>query len=131
MARRRSANPPGKPLHRQPIPTVVRIDNMIFSGAISGMDRTTGETPKDLDTEIANAFANVKASIEQVGGTMDDIAKLTVFMTDRNQRDIVNKHWLKAFPDENDRPVRHTIGGPLGGDFRIQLEFVAVVRSGA
>jgi len=87
--------------------------------------------PADPETQIANAFANVKASLEAVGGTTGDIGKMTVFLADRNMRDLVNKPWLAMFPNEHDRPVRHTIGGPLGGNFIIQIEFVAVVENNA
>lgn len=128
MKHRVAAHPKGKSLHKQPIPTVSRVGNMIFSSAISGMDINTGEMPADPEKQIANAFANAKASVEEVGGTVGDIGKMTVFLADRNMRDIVNKYWLAMFPDEHDRPVRHTIGGPLAGDFVIQIEFVAVTE---
>lgn len=128
MPHRIAAHPKGKSLHKQPIPTVTRVGNMIFSSAISGMDLATGDVPVDPEKQIANAFANVKASLEAVGGTTGDIGKMTVFLADRNMRDLVNKPWLAMFPNEHDRPVRHTIGGPLGGGFIIQIEFVAVVE---
>lgn len=127
MPVRTSGDLPGKALHRQPIPTYCRVGNMIFSSAISGIDRETGEASEDAETQIGMAFANMKAAVEQAGGTTENIAKLTVYMADRNQRDLINKFWLETFPDENSRPVRHAIGGPLGGGFMVQLEFVAVV----
>ena len=127
MSQRRSAHPPGKPMHKQPIPTVTRVGNMIFSAAISGMDLKTGETPQDPEQQIRLAFENMKASVEVVGGTVGDIAKLTVFLKDRSMRDMVNKYWLFMFPDEHDRPVRHTAGAPGAADFIIQLEFIAVL----
>jgi len=129
MKHRVAAHPKGKSLHKQPIPTVTRVGNIIFSSAIGGMNLATGEVPSDPDKQIANAFANVKASVEEVGGTVGDIGKMTVFLADRNMRDVVNKYWLAMFPDEHDRPVRHTIGGPLAGEFIIQIEFVAVVAT--
>jgi 2-iminobutanoate/2-iminopropanoate deaminase len=125
---RQAAHPKGKSLHKQPIPTVARVGNMIFSSAISGMDIVTGEVPKDPEKQIENAFANAKASVEAVGGTVGDIGKMTVFLADRNMRDVLNKYWLAMFPDEHGRPVRHVIGGPLAGDFIVQIEFVAVAQ---
>ena len=127
MKHRQAGHPKGKSLHKQPIPTVTRVGNMIFSSAISGMDLATGETPADAEQQIANAFANVKASVEEVGGSVGDIGKMTVFLADRKMRDIVNKHWLAMFPDEHDRPVRHTLGAPGAADFIIQIEFIAVI----
>lgn len=101
---------------------------MIFSGAISGMDRTTGEFPDDAEAQIVNAFANMRDVIEAAGGRLEDIGKVTVLIRDRKQRDILNVHWLKAFPDPHSRPVRHAAGAPNAPEMVVQLEFIAVVE---
>jgi 2-iminobutanoate/2-iminopropanoate deaminase len=128
MAKRKSIELGELPLHQgQPFPAAVRIGNMIFSSAISGLDRATKKVPDDAMAQIRNAFANVKSIIEAAGGTTGDIAKVQVFLKDRDMRPMVNEEWVKMFPDPHDRPVRHTVGGPLPGNYVIQLEFVAVV----
>ena len=128
MTSRVSSDPSGQPLHRQPAPSATRIGNIIFSGAISGMDRETGEFPDDAEQQIINAFDNMRAVIEAAGGTMEDIGKVTLLIRDRKQRDIVNVHWVKAFPDPHSRPVRHAPGAPNAPEMIIQLEFIAVVQ---
>jgi len=128
MKHRQGAHPKGKPMHKQPFPTVTRVGNMIFSSALSGTDLATGELPKDAEKQIEHAFANVKACVEEVGGTVGDIGKMVVYLADRNMREVVNKYWVAMFPDEHDRPVRHTIGGDLPGGFIIQIEFIAVTQ---
>jgi 2-iminobutanoate/2-iminopropanoate deaminase len=128
MKHRHGAHPKGKSLHSQPFPTVTRVGNMIFSSALSGTDLATGQAPKEPEKQIENAFINVKACVEEVGGTVGDIGKMVVYLADRNMREIVNKYWVAMFPDEHDRPVRHTIGGPLPGEFIIQIEFIAVTE---
>ena len=127
MTKRQSMDPPGHPMHRQPIPTVSRVGNMIFSANISGMDLATGEVPSEPERQIANAFANMKAAVEAAGGTLENIGKLSVSLKDRSMRDVVNKYWLESFPDEKSRPVRHTAGGPASPEFIVQLEFIAVL----
>lgn len=129
MTSRVSSDPAGQTLHRQPVPSATRIGNMIFSSAISGMDRETGEFPEDAEQQIVNAFDNMRAVVEAAGGTMEDIGKVTVLIRDRKQRDILNVHWLKAFPDEHSRPVRHAAGAPGAAEMVIQMEFIAVVES--
>ena len=54
-------------------------------------------------------FANVRRVIEAAGGTPDDIVKMTVWITDRALRPIMNKHWVEMFPDPHSRPARHTV----------------------
>lgn len=53
--------------------------------------------------------------------------KVTVWLSDRSLRDILNVHWLEMFPDPNDRPVRHTMRGNLDGNMKIQCDFIAFV----
>jgi enamine deaminase RidA (YjgF/YER057c/UK114 family) len=129
MPKRVSTNPPGKPLHRQPIPTATRIGNIIFSSAIGGMDLQSGEIPEDAQTQIANAFINMRLSLEAAGASLEDVGKLTVALRDRGLRETVNRYWLEAFPDEDSRPVRHAVGAPQAPEMAIQLEFIAVADS--
>lgn len=113
----------------QPIPNATRVGNIVVSGGIGGRDRATGAMPEDLADEVANCFANLEAIVAAAGITCADIAKVTVFAADRGLRDLVNEHWLRLFPDEHSRPVRHTLVQQLSG-MRIQLEFLAVVTEG-
>ncbi len=53
-------------------------------------------------------FARVKAVVEAGGGSMDAIAKMTFWVTDRAHRDQINVEWIKYFPDPASRPARHT-----------------------
>lgn len=127
MAKRQIIELPDMKLHNQPFPAAVRIGNMIYSSAISGMDKETNKVPDDPQAQIRNAFANVATIVAAGGGTTGDIAKMQVFLADRDMRPMVNEEWVKMFPNEDDRPVRHTIGGPLPANYIIQLEFVAVI----
>ena len=127
MAKRRSIDIPDLPMHKNPFPTVVRIKDMIFSSAISGMGRGDAGLPEDAMDQIRNAFKNMKDLVEDAGGTTDDIAAVKVFLADIDMRPMVNEEWVKMFPDAHDRPVRHTIAGPLQSTYVIQMEFTAVV----
>ncbi len=127
MAERQSINLPGKPMHPQPFPAASRVGNIIYSSAISGKDPESGEVPDDAAAQIAIAFSNMKGLVEAGGGAVGDIVKVQVFMEDRSQRDLVNTEWVAMFPDEDSRPVRHTIAGPLPSNYIIQMEFVAVI----
>ena len=115
--------------HGAPIPFGARVGNMIFSSGILGADPATGKVPEDLESQCEFAFANMKSLVENGGGDISGIGKITVYMKDRAQRDAVNKPWLAKFPDENDRPARHAIeydAFPPG--VLVQLEIIAVVE---
>lgn len=127
MAKREVIDFPGMPKHRQPISTCIKIGNMVFTSAINGSDAATETIPNEPEKQIALAFQNMKKIIEAAGGSLDNIAKVTVFMKDLQHRDLVNKEWLKLFSDEKNRPCRHALKYDLGGNMVIQLEMIAVL----
>jgi 2-iminobutanoate/2-iminopropanoate deaminase len=127
MDKRRSISVPGAS-HANPIPSASRKGPFVVSGAISGMDPATGKVPEDLDQQCRQMFDNVRRVITAAGGTPDDIVKMTVWITDRALRPVLNKHWVEMFPDPQSRPARHTVAS---GDFtppmQIQCDLLAVV----
>jgi enamine deaminase RidA (YjgF/YER057c/UK114 family) len=128
MGRRQSIEGSGLPKHPQPFPTAVKLGNMVFTSAIGGQDPETGKAPDDPEAQIRNAFGHLATVLKLSGGTPSDIAKVTVHLKDRAMRDLVNVEWVKMFPDEKDRPVRHTVAADLPGKNVIQLEAIAVLK---
>jgi len=64
-------------------------------------------TAEDLDRQLTNLFSYVKDIVE-AGADHEDIIKMNVWLKDHNDRELLNKHWIQMFPDENARPARHT-----------------------
>ena len=126
MTQRRSLSAPDIPSHQNPIPAATRIGNLLFSSAIGGEDPATHELPEDVAAQIANTFTTVRAIMREAGGTPDNIGKMSVYLADKNNRKLVNPHWLEMFPDEHSRPVRHTTEQPLPPGRHIQIEIIAV-----
>ena len=129
MSRRRIAMIGGKGVHVNPIPDAVRIANTITSGAIPGVDPKTGKAPEDFETQARLVFAHIKELVEALGGTMDDVLKLEVKLKNLADRAILNTIWLETFPDEADRPARHTVEGSMTGNYLVQIEFTAVLAA--
>jgi 2-iminobutanoate/2-iminopropanoate deaminase len=126
MARRKSIHIKGME-HGAPIPNGVVIDNMIFSSAISGKDAKTGVLSPDPDEQAEAMFRNLRLFMETAGGAPENIAYMKVYLKEEKLRDSVNKAWLKMFPDEHDRPARHSIKTELRGDNLFQIEVIAVL----
>ena len=112
--------------HGNPIPVAVKIGGMVYTGGVAGTNEA-GVTPTDPDEQIGQVFKNLKRIVEAAGGMVADIAKIDVKLRDMSHRPIVNKHWLAMFPDEHDRPARHTSQADLPGTLAIQVEMVAVL----
>ena len=126
MARRQSIYVEGFG-HKNPIPAACRLGNVVTSGIIYGLDVATGKPADGLQRQCALMFEHVRAIVEAAGGTLDDIVKLNVWMTDRSQRQAINDAWLALFPDPDTRPARQTMQGVLTPGILVQCDFLAVV----
>ena len=65
-------------------------------------------------------------SWQAAGGSTDDIIKMTVWMADRSQRDVLNAEWLKMFPDEHVAPRAPHLAGRARRRPLIQCDITAV-----
>jgi len=114
--------------HRNPLPVASRIGDIVASGVLTGRDPGTGEMPTDLATQCANAFHHVRSVMTAAGGSVDDVLKLTVHLSDARDREALNDEWTRMFPDAATRPVRQVIAATLDGDARIHVDILAVIR---
>ena len=126
MATRRVLGVPGIS-HTNPIPQAVEIGRLVFSSAIFGEDPETGEIPPDPARQAELCFQHVRTILEQAGGTPAQIARMSVYLADDAHREHVNREWLAMFPDDDDRPARHTTRADLRRGMLVQVEFVAVL----
>ncbi|WHO75431.1 RidA family protein [Rhizobium sp. BT03] len=113
--------------HKYPVPNACRIDNLVVSGAIQGVDPETHVMPEDLASQCAHLFENMKAIVEAAGGTIEDIIKMTVYLRDRDNRGPLNAEWVRMFPDPAARPARHAQPLLVEGPSMVQCDFIAVV----
>ena len=128
MPRRRVLEVPGV-AHDAPIPMGVRMGNLVVSSGIAGKDPETGEMPADPARQAQLMFQHVRTLMEGAGGSPADIAHVTVYVKDLAYRDHVNREWLAMFPDEHDRPARHTLVWDLRAGMLVQCEILAVLDS--
>ncbi len=128
MVKREVVKVTNAPKHGEnPIPICVKMGNMIFPSVIGGRDPKESAMSDDPNKQVPQAFLNMKNIIEAAGGTTDSIAKVIVYLKDFKHRELVNKEWVKMFPNEDNRPARHTMQHDLAGKNFIQLDVIAVV----
>lgn len=113
--------------HKNPIPAACRIGDILMSGIVYGLDPATGKPAETLDAQCALMFGHIRAIMAEAGGSTGDIVKVTVWLSDRSQREPVNREWLAMFPDPENRPARQAMAGDLDGGKLVQCDFVAVM----
>ncbi len=113
--------------HENPIPVASRKGPFVFSGALTGRDPDTGGLPETLDEQVANIFRHVRALMAEVGGTTDDIMKMTVWLVDHRNRAALNREWIDLFPDPSSRPARHVVKADLDSGILVQADVTAIL----
>ena len=113
--------------HKNPIPAACRLGNMLMTGIVTGSDPATGKLAATLEAQCANIFHHVRSIMQAAGGSTDDIIKMSVWMSDRSRRDVLNAEWVKMFPDADARPARHTSQASLEGGQLIVCDITAVI----
>jgi len=116
-------------VHANPVPTASRIGPFLFSGVLTGRDPDTGQTPASLDEQCSNVFARVRELMAAVGGSTDDIAKMTFWLSNYRDRDALNREWVTMFPDASSRPARQAMAAQLDGGSLIHCDLVAVLNA--
>jgi 2-iminobutanoate/2-iminopropanoate deaminase len=123
---RKSITGPGFSHGDNPIPAASRVGPLLISGAIFGVDASTGRVPPDIESQCANVFSLMLSILAAGGATIEDVAKVTVYLRPGIQRSILNAEWLRVFPNSESRPARHTVVNPNLPDGQlIQCDFIA------
>ncbi len=128
---KRSITVPGVSHFGAPIPMGARVGNVIWSSGIAGNDPSTDTIPQAPELQARYMFQHVRTLLERGGATLDDVVRMTVYVTEESMRSHVNREWIAAFPDPEDRPARHTLVHPLRGTATMQVDFMAVVQDRA
>jgi len=60
----------------------VRVGDTVYMSGQIGLDPATMQMVDGIDAQIVRVFENLKAVAEAAGGTLADVVKLNVFLTD-------------------------------------------------
>lgn len=105
----------------------VKAGNLIFlSGQIPLVPATMELVQGDISAQIRQVFENLKAVTEAAGGNMDDIYKLTVFLTDLTHFPQVNEIMATYFQEPY--PARAAVQvSRLPKDVAVEMDAIMVL----
>lgn len=76
-------------------------DTVYLSGQI-GLDPVSMQMVEGIEAQIQQVFSNLKAVAKASGGTLSDVVKLNIFLTDLDNFALVNEimasHFTQPFP---------------------------------
>ena len=113
-------------------PHARRVGQLLFLSGIGPRDARDDSIPADFTAQCHSVFANVRAVLEASGAKWEDLADVTVYLTDM-ARDFpaYNAVWAQYFPDAASAPCRTTLGiTALPTPIAIELKCVAALPEG-
>lgn len=105
----------------------VRVENTVYlSGQIPLVPETMQMVEGDMEAQIRRVFDNLKAVAEAAGGSLADIVKLNIFLTDLGHFPLVNQVMAEYFSQPY--PARAAIGvAALPKDAGVEMDAVMVL----
>ncbi len=86
----------------------VRVGNTVYLSGQIGLDPSTMLMVEGIDAQVGRVLENMKAVAEAAGGTLADVVKLSVFMTDLSHFAKFNEVMASYFAEPY--PARAVVG---------------------
>jgi 2-iminobutanoate/2-iminopropanoate deaminase len=113
--------------HHDPIPMGSRCGNVFHSSGVHGIiPNTDDKMDETLEPQIEQTIANVHTLMQQAGGSLDNIALLTVFIRKFGDEKLVMHRLQKIFPDWNRAPALRFIRYDMPRRMQVQFHVTAV-----
>lgn len=108
-----------------PYSQAVRVGRTIYLSGTIGMTAEGKLAAGGIQPEAKQALENIKAALQPLGATMDDVVKCTVFLVDIAEWPAMNEVYVTFFP--KNKPARSAIAvAGLPANARVEIECIAV-----
>ncbi|GAA0234800.1 Rid family detoxifying hydrolase [Haladaptatus pallidirubidus] len=114
------------PRNDNPYSQGVRAGDTLYVSGYGPVDPETGDDVEgDIHAQTDQVLDNVAAVVDEAGGDgLDDVVKVTVYLTELDDYDAVNDAYGARFP--GDPPARVCVEvARLPGDVRVEMDAVA------
>lgn len=86
----------------------VRVGNTVYLSGQIGLDPDSMVMVDGIDAQIVRVFENLAAVAEEAGGSLEDVVKLNIYLTDLSNFAKVNELMAKYFSEPY--PARAAVG---------------------
>lgn len=104
----------------------ILVDNTLYLSGQIGLDPYSMELVEGIEAQIRRVFDNLKAVCEAAGGSLADIAKLNIFLTDLSNFQLVNQIMGEYFAQPY--PARAALGVPsLPKNALVEMDGIVII----
>lgn len=105
----------------------ILVGNTLYLSGQIGLDPYSMELVEGIEAQIRRVFDNLKAVCEAAGGTLADIAKLNIFLTDLSNFQLVNQIMGEYFAQPY--PARAALGvASLPKNALVEMDGIVIIN---
>ena len=105
----------------------ILVGNTLYLSGQIGLDPYSMELVEGIEAQIRRVFDNLKAVCEAAGGTLADIAKLNIFLTDLSNFQLVNQIMGEYFAQPY--PARAALGvASLPKNALVYIDVIVIIN---
>ena len=128
MPRGERINPPGVHTPQANYSHVTKVGNTLFvSGQLPLAQDGTVVGVGDAEAQAEQCYRNIKAIVEHCGGTLDDVVKITQYITDLEYRPLVSRPRDRYLGTPGPASTLVVIKGLAIPECLVEIEAVAVL----
>jgi len=110
-----------------PFSEAVRVGNMLYLSGQIGVDSSMKLVPGGIAAETRHVMANIKATLERYGSSLNHVIKVTVMLADISEWGEMNNVYVQFFSKH--LPARSTLGANgLAMGAKVEIECIAVLK---
>lgn len=108
-----------------PFSQAVRVGRTVYLSGMIGVGANRQLAAGGIAGETRQTMENIKAALQPLGLTMNDVVKCTVFLADMGEWAAMNEVYVTFFPTH--KPARSAMGvNGLALNARVEIECIAV-----
>lgn len=106
----------------------VKVGNTVYLSGQIGLDPESMQLVEGIEAQIVRVFDNLKAVCEASGASLNDIAKLNIFLTDLGHFALVNEIMARYF--QQPYPARAAVGvASLPRGALVEMDGIVVIAA--
>jgi 2-iminobutanoate/2-iminopropanoate deaminase len=106
-------------------------DQVLMSGMTAGGPDGKPIGGDSMEAQARAVFTKIKHLVEAAGATMDDVVKMTVYVTDMSKRPELGKVRSEFFPNDKPCSTLVEIKSLAGPGLLIEIDATAMIGAGA
>ncbi|MDT3297528.1 RidA family protein [Shewanella sp. SP2S2-6] len=109
-----------------PFSKAVEVNGLLFLSGQVSMSQEGEPIYGTIEEQIAVIFQRIAATLEECGSSMNNIVKVSVWLSDMKHFSSFNAAYSKHF--ESELPARTTTVSPLAFGLDVEIEVLAMVK---